>query len=232
MYPTFEKIGVGGLKPAAICVVAFSLLSCTQAGGGPPSSKLPIEPTAKALADLFQRECIDQEDQDWVRDEIERIRWQDCWDDDNDSDCMLQDASSIAWTVQVKGHGDIQVSVKSARAGEAAAKGRAYCMIYAPQDLGRAVKDSVALLRFKGRSPAGPYSDSVADLPSLDQAYTWRAAGRESLELTHIRPMKSYIQLLHSKGLDSNVDPAIDPVLGDHRRTLQYPWILSFAPAP
>jgi hypothetical protein len=231
VYPTFEKIGVRGLKPAAICVVAFSLLSCTQAGGGPASSKLPIEPTAKALADLFQRECIDQEDQDWVRDEIERIRWQDCWDDDNGSDCMLQDASSIAWTVQVKGHGDIQVSVDNPHVGQAAAKGSADCAIYAPEDLGPAVKGAVSLLRIKGRSPAGPYPDSVTDFYSLDQAFTWRAAGREPLELTHIRSMKSYMQLLHSKGLDSNVDPAIDPVLGDHRRTLRYPWILSYAPA-
>src|ERR1700733_797198 len=78
---------------AVVLASSLALLSCGP-GAAPPSAAVPVEPSAKALAELFSQECLKKRNLDWVREKSQSLR-QACWPEGGD--CLLRQDGDVAW---------------------------------------------------------------------------------------------------------------------------------------
>jgi len=155
------------------------LAGCTEPGGAPTPDRAGVEPSAKGLAELFQRDCIDQKNLDWVRDEVERRRWWRCHGADNSDDCMLDAALAIEWQVKASSNDTIAVTLVLPSAGDVPRPGLAQCEIAVPEHLGGVLKSAVGLLRVDGRKLSSSRAEKITGTTGSDFDLIW-PAGRIS----------------------------------------------------
>ena len=217
-----------GMLVVALCAGNL-LASCTQPGGAPPSAAKPVEASAEGLSQLFQLECIEQQDLTWVRDEIERRRWQSCSGAGNDSDCMLRAAIVIHWNVRTTSNSTVVVSIAPPKLGEVPSPGLARCEIKVPEDLGYVLKAGISRLEIRGHPLAGPLPEKIMSTAGLDQDWIWRPSGvpegKPYIVLQHFMSLVRYEANLKSRKIS---DTPGSPEWSSYKNQVEHPWILSY----
>jgi hypothetical protein len=187
----------------------------TLPGGAPWSASRPVAPTE--LAAVFQKECIDQIDMPWVRRELKRRLWWNCWGDAG-GDCAAIDLQGVIWTVPATTGGTVAISVAAPFEDGPMVRGRERCEVYVNERLVGALRDGIPRLRAGGRN-FHPVANS-AYVSGTDQS-DWALSGSSKPRLILYRS-----SVLGGWGCSSAVYMADYPCGPD----TGHPWVLSYYP--
>lgn len=197
---------------AAVLASSLALLSC-EPGTAPPSASVRIEPSEKALAELFSQECQKKRSLDWVREKVESLR-QACWPEGGD--CLLRQDGEVAWEAATTKGSTVVVAMSwmpiEDRAGPPSEGVR--CGLSVDDGLKPALEAAVGYIRIDGRPLFGPREE--------DGDLTWHSAdGKTQLVLTRYESVAAFEA--RSRGSDANVE-WYKSYLSHHSA---HPWELS-----
>jgi hypothetical protein len=137
---------------------------------------VPVEPSAKALAELFSQECLKKRSLDWVREKSQSSRSA-CWPEGGD--CLLHADGDVAWEIAMTDGSTVVVAMSwipdEDKAGPPAEG--VSCSLSVKAGLEPALRDAVRYIAIGGRPLIGPREES-GDL-------AWRdGGGKTRLVLT------------------------------------------------
>lgn len=141
-------------------MTCFALSLCSPPiEEAPPSAKKAITPSAAAVADLFEQECVRQRNAAWIRKQNKQRMDQCTWLDDGD--CRQREDGMVAWLVPTTDHSDILVSVSWAQPGrvEGPPPGLLSCSVRVPAKMGDGLAAALSRIHYHGRPIGKPFED-------------------------------------------------------------------------
>ncbi len=226
-----------GARPAfplallAIGVAGLCISCVPDPGQAPDEAKELPAVTPDTLAKLFERECLEQADREWVRAKARSIRAQ-CGPFDN-GDCTQNVDGEVRWWIPAQGRPAVRIAMNwswsvglsnTQELGPPA--GKLDCFFSTKEAYGDQLQQAAARLAAAHRW-RGPYPQDVVPKQDFDRRVIWypTAAKRElpRIELKHFVSTAQY--RADEKALNGGSDPTGEAI---HARQALYPWILEF----
>jgi hypothetical protein len=222
------------MRLAAILAFPLLLDACSLPAGERPGKGETVALTHQGIAELFERECIQQRSTVWARQKYRNIVDGSCWPEYGS--CVTRLEPSLAWDVPATtGRGSVRVTLDWERPFEVEmgppGKGPMSCSIAVPDGHEALLRGLVMRIRSKGRplvELGGERWDYFAHRISA-----WEPADKTArgpvVALLHYPDEKTYAADVAAASEDGKTGP-YEWALSEIRKHQSHPWKLHLVP--